>query len=178
MDIYGTIYQTVDSELKQNGLELPFSEDEYLHIVRKNPYYIDAEEYNEIVNCLGINAFYYRLSNRLPNKGEKDLLKKRKRNTDKDELQNLMYFATGVINAIGEKKKIQVDWSENKKATLVIKCCRCYFAGWIQGKTDSFVLRFKLCLARAKLCTIIRVWDMFSEESKNAIRRIIGRPVK
>ena len=77
LSIYETLFETVEQNLNVCDLNLPFDKEDYLKIVRKNPYEMDYDEFSSLVEEGHFNAFFYRFLNRLPVPGTMELFKKR-----------------------------------------------------------------------------------------------------
>ncbi len=178
MDIYKNIYETVNDNLEKSGMHFPFSEEQYLNIVRSNPYIVKMSELSMINSDSDMDAFFYRVLNRLCDDGTKEHIWQICNNLGMNDGDDMLMVVATEVSKYDElrvkNKRIIWDIKANKQHLL----CEQIKRKQKEEKRKLFLARLRLVKERIKLYTIIRLWDSFSDESKNRIRRLFGRGEK
>ena len=194
MDIYERIFEIVNENLIQNGSELPFSKEKYLRIVRQNPYEITIEDVEGIRTDSDIDAFFYRALNRLSDSNTNSSIHEmgeivKQRFPDSMGILVAIVVSGSVEFKIKHKKMLwdKEERFENRRLNRIIerKLIRnrleikikkrqlCSALGWKLFKNNLEMYKSKFYQH-----VVFKIWDLFPNNIKNVIRRLMGRKEK
>lgn len=172
MDIYESIFDTVNENLIQDGGKLPFSKEKYLRIVRQNPYEINIEETDAVISDSDIDAFFYRALNRLPDLNTKSSIREMEEIAEKRFPGSIGILVAMVVSGSFEfcMKHKKMLWS---RETRSIKRQLYSILGW-----KLFKNYLKMYKSKFYQHVVFKIWDLFPNNIKNVIRRLMGRKEK
>ena len=169
MDIYETIYDTVKNNLSSNGMTFPLEKDGYLSVVCKNPFVVDEKELSVVESNSDFNTIFYRMLNRLPL--EADFGQHQKQAAEfgfkgADEFRMYLILALRFSKEFRGRNRKLIPATSGEEIPKELK--RKFIRAWIVISLRSLVM----------VNIVYPIWDSFSSERKNKIRRMFGRSEK
>ncbi len=172
MNIYEKIYDVVNENLKNNQKSFPFEKEDYLKIVRDNPFGLDMKQFTSLHQEKKFNAFFYRFLNRLPVHGTMELYQEHCKILGFDKEDEFDFFVGAVVSHSKEFKKSHKEIRKNQEDEKMSH----------KYRKQKFILYFNFYYGTVRNWilenAVYRFWDSLSDDTKNRIRRFFGRGEK